>query len=394
MGGPALHVVVPVAGLRERGYETILVAGSVGQGEQSMAYVTEELGVPVVTIPHLHREISPVRDLLATVRLARIMRAERPAILHTHTAKAGAVGRLAALSPAAIGRRSSSTRSTATSCVATSAGSGQAVFRLLERLARPDHDALVAVSPEVRDELVSFGVAPASKFRVIRLGIELDERLARDGAARAETRRVMGIPDERFVVGWIGRMTAVKRTDVVLTAFRRLKDDGIDAVLCMVGDGPDRRSVEDLAGELGIMRDSLFPGYQEDVGPFFAAFDVFVLPSGNEGTPVTAIEALASGCPVVATRVGGVPDVVTDGEDGFLVEPGDVDALATSMARLANDAGLRARMAAAGRERMRTRYSVDRLIDDVDRLYRDLLERKRIDPASLDSTSAGGAGRR
>ena len=97
---------------------------------------------------------------------------------------------------------------------------------------------------------------------------------------------------------------------------------------------------------------------------------------------------------MVATRVGGVPDVVTDGEDGFLVEPGDVDALATSMARLANDAGLRARMAAAGRERMRTRYSVDRLIDDIDRLYRDLLERKRIDPASLDSASAGGAGRR
>ena len=204
----------------------------------------------------------------------------------------------------------------------------------------------------------------------------------------------MGIPDERFVVGWIGRMTAVKRTDVVLTAFRRLKDDGVDAVLCMVGDGPDRRSVEDLAGELGIMRDSFFPGYQEDVGPFFAAFDVFVLPSGNEGTPVTAIEALASGCPVVATRVGGVPDVVTDGEDGFLVEPGDVDELATNMARLANDSGLRARMAAAGRERMRTRYSVDRLIDDVDRLYRDLLERKGIDPASLDSASAGGAGRR
>ena len=161
----------------------------------------------------------------------------------------------------------------------------------------------------------------------------------------------------------------------------------------MVGDGPDRRSVEDLAGELGVMRDSLFPGYQEDVGPFFAAFDVFVLPSGNEGTPVTAIEALASGCPVVATRVGGVPDVVTDGEDGFLVEPGDVEELAARLAQLANDPDLRGRMGAAGRERMRSRYAVDRLIDDIDRLYRDLLERKGVDPASV-ATSAGGAGRR
>jgi glycosyltransferase involved in cell wall biosynthesis len=203
----------------------------------------------------------------------------------------------------------------------------------------------------------------------------------------------MGIGDERFVVGWIGRMTAVKRTDIVLRSFSRLKDEGVDAVLCMVGDGPDRRSVEDLAGELGVMRDSLFPGYQEDVGPFFAAFDVFVLPSGNEGTPVTAIEALASGCPVVATRVGGVPDVVTDGEDGFLVEPGDVEELAARLAQLANDPDLRGRMGAAGRERMRSRYAVDRLIDDIDRLYRDLLERKGVDPAAV-ATSAGGAGRR
>jgi glycosyltransferase involved in cell wall biosynthesis len=189
-------------------------------------------------------------------------------------------------------------------------------------------------------------------------------------------------------------MTAVKRTDVVLESFRRLRDEGVDAVLCMVGDGPDRHSVENLAGGLGIMRDSLFPGYQEDVGPFFAAFDVFVLPSGNEGTPVTAIEALASGCPVVATRVGGVPDVVTDGEDGFLVDPGDVEGLAASLARLANDPALRARMGGAGRERMRSRYAVDRLIDDVDRLYRELLQQKGIAPAPLESPSAAGAGTR
>jgi glycosyltransferase involved in cell wall biosynthesis len=394
MGGPALHVSYLSAGLGERGYETILVAGSVGQGEQSMAYIADELGVPVVTIPHLHREISPVRDLLATIRLARIMRAERPEILHTHTAKAGAVGRVAAL---LAGRRRPPI------IVHTFHGHvlrgyfgrfWTGVFRLLERLLARITDVLVAVSPEVRDELVAFGIAPATKFRVIRLGIELDERLSPDSAARAETRRVMGIGDERFVVGWIGRMTAVKRTDVVLESFRKLRDEGVDAVLCMVGDGPDRHSVEDLAGELGIMRDSLFPGYQEDVGPFFAAFDVFVLPSGNEGTPVTAIEALASGCPVVATRVGGVPDVVTDGEDGFLVDPGDVEGLAASLARLANDPALRARMGGAGRERMRSRYAVDRLIDDIDRLYRDLLQQKGIAPASLESPSAAGAGTR
>jgi glycosyltransferase involved in cell wall biosynthesis len=391
MGGPALHVSYLAAGLRERGYETMLVSGSVGQGEQSMAYVAEELGVAVTTIPHLHREISPVRDLLATIRLARIIRTERPTILHTHTAKAGAVGRIAAL---LAGRRRPPI------IVHTFHGHvlrgyfgrfWTGFFRLLERLLAKVTDALVAVSPEVRDELVAFRVAPQSKFRVIRLGIELDDRVARAGAARAETRKVMGIRGDRFLVGWIGRMTAVKRTDIVLKGFRRLRDEGVDAVLCMVGDGPDRASVEELARELGIMRECLFPGYQEDVGRFFSAFDVFVLPSGNEGTPVTAIEALASGCPVVATRVGGVPDVVTDGADGFLVEPAAVEELAARLAELARDPGLRARMGAAGKERMRTRYAVGRLIDDIDRLYRDLLEQKGI--ATGSRRRLDGAGR-
>jgi glycosyltransferase involved in cell wall biosynthesis len=388
MGGPTLHVSYLSAGLRERGYETMLVAGTVGQGEQSMAYVADELGVPVVTIPHLHREISPVRDLLATWRLARIIRIERPTILHTHTAKAGAVGRAAALLAG---------RSRPPIIVHTFHGHvlrgyfgrfWTGVFRLLERLLARITDALVAVSPEVRDELVALGVAPASKFRVIRLGIELDNRVSSDGSARAETRRTMGVPEARFVVGWIGRMTGVKRTDLVLKGFRALRDNGVDAILCMVGDGPDRAAVEQLAGELGIVRDCLFAGYQEDVGPFFAAFDVFVLPSGNEGTPVTAIEALATGCPVVATRVGGVPDVVDDGVDGFLVAPGAAQELAARLAELARDPELRVRMGAAGRERMRTRYAVDRLVDDVDRLYRELLERRGIDTSALSAVGA------
>jgi glycosyltransferase involved in cell wall biosynthesis len=154
----------------------------------------------------------------------------------------------------------------------------------------------------------------------------------------------------------------------------------------MVGDGPDRDSVEHLASELGVVRHCLFPGYQEEIGPFFAAFDAFVLPSGNEGTPVTAIESLASGCPVVATRVGGVPDVVQDGVDGFLVEPADLEALADRLARLAGDLELRVQMGAAGRERVLPRYSVERLIDDVDDLYRRLLERKGV------AVSAAAAG--
>ncbi len=379
MGGPALHVAYLSAGLRDRGYETTLVAGDVGEGEESMAYVAEGLSVPVTTLPGLHREIAPVRDLRATFRLARMMRELRPHILHTHTAKAGAIGRVATL--LARGARPPIVVHTFHGHVLRGyfGPVRTRVFRWLERQLARTADSLIAVSPEVRDDLVALGVAPASKFSVIRLGIELDERVADDGAARTKMRRALGIRDGRFAVGWVGRMTAVKRTDDVLRTFKQLRDLGVDACLCMVGDGPDRPQVEQLASELGIMRDCLFPGYQEEVGPFFAAFDVFVLPSGNEGTPVTAIEALASGCPVVATRVGGVPDVVRDGEDGFLVEPGAVEEVADRLARLARDPDLRARMGAAGRARVVPRYGVERLIDDVDRLYRELLAAKAVE---------------
>jgi glycosyltransferase involved in cell wall biosynthesis len=378
MGGPALHVSYLSAGLRDRGYETTLVAGSVSTGEQSMAYVAEERGVPVHLMPHLHREISPIQDILATFRLAKMIREQRPHILHTHTAKAGAIGRLAAV--VAGKARPPIVVHTFHGHVLRGyfGGFRTAVFRGLERLLAPVADTLIAVSPEVRDDLVALNVAPPEKFEVIRLGIELDERVVHALEERKRTRRVMGVPDDRFLVGWIGRMTGVKRGADVLRAFRLLRDQGVDATLCMVGDGPEREQLEALASNLGLMHDCLFAGYQEDVGPFFAAFDAFLLPSANEGTPVTAIESIASGCPVVATRVGGVPDVVEEGVDGFMVEPGDLEAIADRLGRLAADPELRARMGAAGRQRVLPRYAVERLVDDVDSLYRSLLARKGV----------------
>ncbi|PWU24288.1 MAG: hypothetical protein C5B48_07000 [Candidatus Rokuibacteriota bacterium] len=380
MGGPALHVAYLSAGLADRGYETTLVAGTLADGEESMAHAAEERGVGVVSLPDLSREIAPLHDLRAARELARLIRLHRPHILHTHTAKAGAVGRLGAMLAG---------DETPPIVVHTFHGHvlrgyfgplRSHVFRFVERRLARRATALVAVSPEVRDDLVALGVAPAEKFAVIRLGIELDRRVDAGAHGRAETRRVLGVPPERFLVGWIGRMTAVKRTSDVLLAFKGLFERGVDSALCMVGDGPDRRDVERQAYRLGIMRRCLFLGYQEDVAPFYAAFDALLLPSGNEGTPVSAIEALAGGRPVVATRVGGVPDVVRDGEDGYLVDPAAVDDLAECLAVLAADPALRQRMGEAGREHVRARYSVQRLLDDTDRLYRELLAAKGLPP--------------
>ena len=234
---------------------------------------------------------------------------------------------------------------------------------------------LIAVSPEVRDDLVALGVAPREKFAVVRLGIELEERVRSD-ESRDEIRRRLGVPPERFVVGWLGRMTGVKQTSDLLDVLTALRGQGIDAGLLLVGDGPDREGFERRAQELGLVRHCLFLGYQEEVAPWYAAMDALALPSGNEGTPVTVIEALAAGKPVAAYGVGGVPDVVRDGVDGFVVEPGDTAALAARLAELAADPALRNRMGAAGRERVLERYGVGRLLDDVDRLYRETMAKK------------------
>ena len=374
VGGPALHVAYLTEGLALRGYETTLVAGSLARGEESMSFVAERRGVRVESLEALHREVAPLRDVLAIFRLARLIRRERPTILHTHTAKAGAVGRLAAL-----------LAGSARPPIVVHTFHGHVLrgyfnplttlgFRTVEKLLARRATALIAVSPEVRDDLVALGVAPAAKFVVVRLGIELDERVGGDEDVRAETRRQLGIGPESFVVGWVGRMTAVKRTEDVLGAFRGLLELGVDAYLCLIGDGPDRESLEQQASELGIARRCLFVGYQQDVARFYEAIDVLLLTSANEGTPVSVIEALAARRPVVATGVGGLPDVLRHGADGFLVDRvGDVDALASRLAGLAADPEQRAAMGEAARARVLERYAVDRLIDDIDRLYRSLL---------------------
>jgi glycosyltransferase involved in cell wall biosynthesis len=374
MGGPALHVAYLTKGLDERGYETTLAAGSLARGESSMSFVARELGVDVHPIPQLHREISPLYDTLSVVRIVKLIRRLRPHILHTHTAKAGAIGRFAAL--AAGDARPPVVVHTFHGHVLRGyfGPLRTAGFRGIETALARSTTRLVAVGPQVRDDLVDLGVAPLRKFSVIRLGIDLDTRIAAsDDARRAELRRLFGVPPDRFVVGWIGRMTQIKRLPDVLAAFAGLRARGVDATLCLVGDGPDREGIERRAHELGVARHVLFVGYQRDVAPYYAFLDAFLLPSANEGTPVVAIESLAAGRPVVATSVGGVPDVVDHGRDGFLVQVGDVRAMVDALEQLARRPELRQQLGAAGRERVVERYRVERLVDDVDALYRELL---------------------
>jgi glycosyltransferase involved in cell wall biosynthesis len=354
VGGAALQVLELAAGQRRRGHDVLVLHGVVPEGEESMQYLADELEVPTQFLPALRRELSPRRDLAAIAAVRSALRAERPDVLHTHAAKAGAAGRLAALTT----RRPARVHTFHGHVLRGYFGARQErAFLRIERLLARTTDALVAPSEEVRDDLVSLGVAPAERFEVIRYGFAF----AAPSDARARLRAELGLEDDAFVVGFVGRLTAVKRPLELVRAIAAV--DG--ATLVLVGDGEERSAAEALARELGV--DARFPGYRQEVQDWYAAFDAFALASANEGTPVAAIEALAAGRPVVATRVGGTPAVVDHGETGFLV--GSADELCARLDELRGDAARRAEMGRLGAARMRERFGVERMVDEHERLY-------------------------
>jgi glycosyltransferase involved in cell wall biosynthesis len=371
VGGAALSVLELAAGQQRRGHDVLVVAGTIPPGERSMEYVADELDVPYLHLPVLQRELAPGSDAAAIRTLRRVIRERHATVLHTHTAKAGATGRLAALSAG---------RARPGAVVHTYHGhvlSGyfnpgrERAFRLLERMLAYSTDALVAVSDEVRDDLVRLHIARAGKFTVIPYGFDLDTRVAGSSANRGRIRSELGIDDGAFVIGWAGRLTAIKRPlDLI-----RVTAGVPEATLVLVGDGEDRPAVEALAGELGITDRVRFLGYRDDLGALYSAFDVFLLTSANEGAPVVVIEALAAGVPVVATDAGGTASVVDAGETGLLAPVGAVEELQAELTRLQQDGDLRTSMGELGARRMRKRFSVERMVDDTEQLYGRILGR-------------------
>jgi glycosyltransferase involved in cell wall biosynthesis len=373
VGGAALHVLQLAHEQARRGHDVIVVAGTLAAGEESMEYVADELGVELLRLPVLQRELSPRADSAAILALRQIIRERRPDVLHTHTAKAGATGRLAALIAG---------RARPRALVHTYHGhvlSGyfsrrwERLFRLIERLLAHATGTLVAVSEEVRDDLVGFGVAPARRFAVVPYGFELPAWSDVDEESRHTLRGEIGAGDDTFVVGWAGRLTAIKRPLDLIRTQRALLDAGVDALLVLVGDGEDRPEVEALAADLGVPDRCRLVGFQKSIRPWYASFDALLLTSANEGTPVVAIEALAAARPVVATRAGGTGTVVRNGESGYLEAIGDTQALADRLAMIASDRELRRRMGAAGADDVRARFAVARMADEVDAIYDRLL---------------------
>jgi glycosyltransferase involved in cell wall biosynthesis len=381
VGGPARHVVLLDCGLRGRGHETRLVYGSLAPFEASLEHLAAQSGLATTQIRELGRRVSPVSDLRAFAQLLRLVFREAPDVIHTHTAKAGALGRVAAF-------LFNVTRPRRRRCLIVHTFHGHVLtgyfrpatnvaVRLAERTLATITDRVVTISPAQRDDIVTrFRIAAAARTAVVPLGLDL-KRLARLDPLAPHLRRRFGIGEEALVVGYVGRFVAIKDLPTLVRAFARVAARRPEAVLLLVGDGTVRSEVEAQIAALGLQQQVRLPGWIEDLAPLYATIDVCALSSLNEGTPVALIEAMAAAKAVVATRVGGVADVVEHERTGLLVPPQDAEALADGIVRLAADPAERSRMGAAGRRAVVGRFSSERLVDDIDRLYAQALAQKR-----------------
>jgi glycosyltransferase involved in cell wall biosynthesis len=387
IGGPAYHVSLLSGLLDPDAYETLLVAGRVGPGEGSFEELAERYGARLQIIGSLGPELRPLRDARAFLALRRAMRRFRPDIVHTHTAKAGLLGRIAALT--AFAERPITIHTFHGHVLEGYFGRLQSAFyRLLERWLARFSDRLIAVSEATVDDLVRLGVAPREKFEVIPVGLDLDPFLElSDDHGDAFRQEVGAGPDDVLLV-YAGRLVPIKRVDRAIRAVARAREQGVQARLAVVGDGPLREELTALRDSLELGDAVRFLGYRDRLESTIAGADIAVLTSDNEGTPVFLIEAAAGATPAVATSVGGVPDVVK-AETGLLVAPEDESALAEAIGRLAGDRDLRAMLGGRAREHVRDRFAHTRLLEDIERLYRGLLDER----AKRAAAPRGAAGR-
>ena len=378
-GGSAENTVLTCLGLRER-YELVLVHGLSLESrmtdweKQSVESRIEEaraLGVKVIPVPSLVRRIAPLHDLLALFFLLRLIIREKPDMVHTHTSKAGILGRWAAwLARVPI-------------VVHTAHGHifyghfgplASGFFVLLERFMALITDRLIALTVGERNDYLKSSVSKPDRIVTIHSGVEIDDYLS----ARVnveEKRESLGISTRGLVVGTVGWLLPIKGPMHLLNAMESVWQDYPEATLVFVGKGDLEKELRAKALQMGVSDRVKFLGWRDDIPELMQILDVFVLPSLNEGMGRVLAEAMAAGKPVIASHVGGIPDLVKPGQNGFLVEPGDLTGLSRAITRLLSDKKIRDEMGRKGRE-MCQDFSVEKMIEKIDVLYASLFKER------------------
>jgi glycosyltransferase involved in cell wall biosynthesis len=376
IGGPSIQAARLTAALEPYGYSTVLFHGRLGAGEGDMSYLLAP-GTDARFIHTLCRPLSPLNDARTLIRLYRELRRLRPRIVHTHMAKAGMLGRVAAAAYNLTRRRGQRAYVIHTyhghvldgyfSAAATR------VFIALERALAGLSDRLIAISPAIKSELLhQYGIGVDRQYRIVPLGFDLSPFAAVNDATRVAARQALGIPHDVPVVSSVGRLTAIKQPRLFLDVVRQVADRHPSLIAMFAGDGELRSDVEAYAAQLGIADRVKLLGWRRDLATIYAATDVFLLTSRNEGTPVALIEAMASGTPGVSTDVGGVTDVIGGDDIGRTAPFGDASGLAAATGELLANPALRRAMGARARGRVLERYDIHRLVADIAALYREL----------------------
>lgn len=393
IGGPSIHATLLSTQLDQARFTTCLVVGESEVSEGDASGSLEGTSCRIIRLKTLRRSIRPVDDLVAWIRLVRIVWHERPHLIHTHMAKAGALGRMAGVVYNVLGPG----RRHRAMLVHTFHGhvlegyfsvAWSRFFITIERWLARWSDRLIAVSPMVKEDLVNQRVAPPEKIEVIPLGLPLEPLLAVDGF------RGVGRADrdaQTLVILWVGRLVPIKRAELFLDALAQFQrqSPGVAWRAILAGDGESRAAIEQRIASLNLTARVRCVGWVAKMSSLYADADVVCLTSANEGTPVALIEALAAGKPVIATGVGGVLDVlgteretvdalapgaVHQVQGGWVTRSGDADGLVRALRLCAEDPEMRARVGQQGRLSVRERYASTRLLRDIEQLYDRLLD--------------------
>jgi glycosyltransferase involved in cell wall biosynthesis len=304
------------------------------------------------------------------------MKREKPDIVHTHAAKAGALGRLAAIFSGVPIK------------VHTFHGHifdgyfspfKAAVFLFIERFLALFTNRVITVSDAVKDEIVNkLRVTSRTKCVVVPLGLELDKFIQCSGRS-GTIRKEFDIEDEALVVGIVGRLVPIKNHKMFLDVANMVSKKVLasDVRFMIIGDGEMRPSLEEYANEIGISQHVVFTGWRKEIASAYADLDIVALTSLNEGTPVSLIEAMASAKPVIATNVGGIRDIIIHGENGLLAKSGDAKEFSDRLIELLMDGEMRMRLGSRGRESVRTKYSKERLVKDIEAVYEECLRERK-----------------
>ena len=387
IGGPAKHVTWLTAGLNSGQFESTLITGTVPASEGDMSYFARDAGIEPIVISEMSREIGP-RDLIVAWKVFKELRRLRPHILHTHKAKAGAIGRTAAFFYNLLSPRSGRCRT-----VHTFHGHvfhsyytplKSKIFVFIERiLAKHATDRIITISHEQKREITGdFGVGDASKVTLIPLGIDLNEISRSGGTLRSD----LDLGDDVFLLGIVGRLCDVKNHALLLEAAAKLSQGPLNSAkfrVVVIGDGELREELERKTRELGLADRVIFTGFRKDTGKLYADLDLVALTSLNEGTPVTLIEAMCAGRAVIATEVGGVRDLmgelaatdrrVSIWSHGVTIPSRDADSFAEGIRYLYERPELRREMGARASAFVKDKLSKDRLIREIESLYRQVL---------------------